>query len=879
MKRKLLALLCVAAMLVSLLASCTPAGNDNGDATDCTHPLSETWSSDNKNHWKPTTCEHSEYRSEPEAHADANEDGKCDVCAYEVGHTHTFKTEWSSDDKNHWKAASCTHQDVRNEVALHQDDNTDAACDVCAHHVHIVDKSGFCTVCDEKVVDIEEDTAGGGSEEDDSTLGGNTGEEENTQGGGSGTEDEKPENPEPKPETDAERLEKILAAIMDRSPGKIVSGKVDYGVVIRGKTGNLEEGDAVEYTIFNDGTYTKRTETAARDGKTVITEVWMELVDAENEILNAILVESVDGQTTYAEPVSLGVDDLAGYYFAVSTLANEYGAEAILGALYELSKADTATEVTVSGDKEKRTFTFSYNILIINTDTAEGEDDGVDYYEVDVTFGYSEDYILTSLDIVCDCYTNSLADEAEHDYTYDQATKTIKMKETATADTYTFSVTQTSGTRTEIEMENAEQYIPNDVTIYEDSTHTKEASSVTVVLGTDPDAIPVFYVGCPEGTFISFVKSGATVSVDKVGLTASLVGETIQFYPSLAGTYVITLTFGTVSKSVTVVVEDVALAGDNTIEITVTDTYAWVDLYTFTAPESGTYTFHLPYGVGAWDEDSYDHFGQPWVDFQSMGYEGSGSFSVDIAKDDTYSFYVSAMTKGTYTVGYDFEAKEVIKDENEDDSVIVLPLKIGNNAINEEDAQYSYVADAKGTLTLKLGGVVSVGGGSGTVEVTYSLNDGAALSLAANSEVKLSLEAGDKVFINIVATAYSSLSAAWEGEAAEEEPKPEVGSGDGSEEHPFVVELPAEALAVEGNSETKLWYIFTTEEAGVLTVTYSGTNSWIEIWNVADGSDSDQGYKKQTYEFTLKANSTYRLGVGVWNKEEGVTVNLTFTAQ
>ena len=768
MKTRFLALICVLAMLVSAFAACTPA------EAECEHPLSESWANDAKNHWKPTTCEHSEFRSTPEAHVDADEDGKCDVCAYEVGHTHTYASEWSADGKNHWKAATCTHTAEKSELSLHLDDNTDGECDVCAHHVHIVDSSGYCTICDEKVIDIEnpdteepeESTDGeaseGSSEPEESTDGGNVNVNppagsESTGGSDEGTD------PAPLPETDADTIKTILAAIMDRSPKKVLSGKVDYDVVIRSADGNIEEGDTVEYVIHTDGTYTKRTETNL-GGETVVTEVWMELIDAENEILNAILVETVGGKVSNAEPVSVGVDNLAGYYFAVSTLADEYGAETVLQVLYEHSQSETAKNYTVTRDKENRTYTFSFDILIINTDTAEGEDDGVDYYEVEVSFGYSEDYILTALDIVCDCYTNSLDDEAEHDYVYDQATKTITMKDGAKADTYTFSVVQTAGTREAIVMEDAEQYIPTDVTIYEDAEHTKEATSLTVVLGTEPDSIPVFYVGCPEGTFISFVKDAASVSVDREGLTASLVGDIIQFYPSVAGTYVITLSFGNVSKSVTVVIEDVDLAGDNTFKVEITDTYAWVDLYTFTATESGTYTFHLPYGVGAWEQKSCDDLsGDPWVDYQVTGYEGSGSFSVDIAKGDSCSFYVSARTKGTYTIGYDFEAKEVVKVEEEEDTLVEVPLKTGNTQIEKKNARYAYIAGEKGTLNVKLGGAVM-----GAIEVTYSVNGGEKIAFATNSEISLSLVAGDKVTFDVIAQGYSTLTAAWEGDAEEE---------------------------------------------------------------------------------------------------------------
>ena len=48
----------------------------------CEHTFSADWSTDATNHWHAATCEHTEEKSELAAHADANADGKCDVCAY-----------------------------------------------------------------------------------------------------------------------------------------------------------------------------------------------------------------------------------------------------------------------------------------------------------------------------------------------------------------------------------------------------------------------------------------------------------------------------------------------------------------------------------------------------------------------------------------------------------------------------------------------------------------------------------------------------------------------------------------------------------------------------------------------------------------------------
>ncbi len=46
-------------------------------------------------------------------------------------HTHTYANEWSSDETNHWHAATCEHADEKSDVAAHADQDNDGNCDVC----------------------------------------------------------------------------------------------------------------------------------------------------------------------------------------------------------------------------------------------------------------------------------------------------------------------------------------------------------------------------------------------------------------------------------------------------------------------------------------------------------------------------------------------------------------------------------------------------------------------------------------------------------------------------------------------------------------------------------------------------------------------------
>ncbi len=687
MKKRIL-ILCLLLSVAMLFSSCEIGKKKDND--ECEHTFSEAWSSDATNHWHRATCEHGEVKGDLAAHVDAGQDGLCDVCGYEIGHEHTYAADWSSDESKHWKAATCAHADQKSSEGVHADDDKNYKCDVCEAHVHIVNPAtGYCDDCGKQITVI-----------------------------------------------DTSNMATVLNAIVANA-NKIVSGTVDYDAIFRGLSSDVTMAHDVEYNVYTDGLYTKRVEGAWAN------EVWKKM---QGEGAIGLSIEKTNGALTKAEPVTADVEGLAGYYYAVSTLADGYGAEDILTALYELAKPaegslNKVSDFTESIDQTARTAKFSYSILVINTDTAEGEDDGANYYEVEVEFSYSEANALTSLKIVCDCYTNSLKDVAEHDYTYDQATKTITMKDTAKADTYTFIVAQTAGTQTAITMPATDSYVPTDLIIYADAAHTTVATTVTVDLGAHVDDIPVFYVGCNEGAFISFLD-GVTVTVDKTGMTASLVGEQLQFYLQSAGTYVITLTSGSISKSVTVVVESDALWGTTEFEVTGTDNNTFDgQQYDFVAPVSGTYTIFVPAGCGAIDKADYDAWtGAPYVD-PNNDREG-GSFNVTLAAGQTYSFYFMVPTVGdAYTFSYNVVEHDVeIDDDDDDDGGEVTDngtVTVGSNSVIITQAEYD-ANTASRTFAVTVSGNYKFAGDLFIGAVTDA--DGNAVT--RNADYTYTLEAG-----------------------------------------------------------------------------------------------------------------------------------------
>lgn len=80
--KRLIAVVMVLAMALCF-AACTDPQTDPSTtvSTAHTHTYGAEWKSDAENHWNECACGE---KSNSAAHADANTDGKCDVCAAEV---------------------------------------------------------------------------------------------------------------------------------------------------------------------------------------------------------------------------------------------------------------------------------------------------------------------------------------------------------------------------------------------------------------------------------------------------------------------------------------------------------------------------------------------------------------------------------------------------------------------------------------------------------------------------------------------------------------------------------------------------------------------------------------------------------------------------
>ena len=108
------------------------------------HTEGNEWKSDAENHWHLCSVagcgviiDNSKAAHTPDRDAATETDSiKCSVCGYVItpalGHTHAHATEWKSDKDNHWNECACGD---KANTATHSDANKDGKCDICEYNV------------------------------------------------------------------------------------------------------------------------------------------------------------------------------------------------------------------------------------------------------------------------------------------------------------------------------------------------------------------------------------------------------------------------------------------------------------------------------------------------------------------------------------------------------------------------------------------------------------------------------------------------------------------------------------------------------------------------------------------------------------------------
>ena len=649
MKRNLLFLLCILAVVATCLASCSKEEH--------THTFSSDWETDATNHWHAATCEHGENKDSLAAHVDSNEDGVCDVCAYETGHIHTYESNWTYDETNHWKQATCAHTSEKGEISLHSDEDVNGSCDVCQGHVHNVNATGYCTFadCGKKIHDVDE--------------------------------------------TDLTAL--VNAVVLQKH--LVNGGTISYDFYGPSNTSPEYEAnklDLVNYIFGKDNyTYVKVETTSDNSGVSGngYYETWHQLIAPEE----TFGVVSEDGGNIVLDMSN--PSKLQGYYIALSTLAGDYGAEETLYALYEAAIGDIIGELEVypNADANKITFKYNFKTVFVNSSdvtTGDGERDvvhNVNYFEVEVTFAYSDEFALTGFEIIVYSYTNDpgTADgygflEPDVDLDYDPDSDTFTLRENALPNVYTIILTQTVGERTEENPYPQSKFVPNDFDLFlgYDSETGELSDQITSnsIMSNVKEFVRLYVGNCtPEGTSLHFVHDIVSYKLYKDGVEVenpddyanqicvamfTFSGEQRSFfiYPKEDGAYKLVVYIGDRTvKEMTILVGSVSdenlNLSENEFAARVEDTYSWTNEVTFTATEAGTYYFNLPAGVGFVNADAYDAAEEtpatddspaPYFDFQQAGKENGGSFSLTLAEGETIRFYVSGANRGTYVISY-----------------------------------------------------------------------------------------------------------------------------------------------------------------------------------------------------------------------------------
>ncbi len=130
------------------------------------HTFSPDWSKDEQNHWHAATCEHSNEVADKAAHtygawnvvreATEQQEGlrerSCTVCGFKqeesiakLPHEHTFSSDWSKDEQNHWHAATCEHSNEVADKAAHTYGDWKVVREATEQQEGLRERS--CTVC------------------------------------------------------------------------------------------------------------------------------------------------------------------------------------------------------------------------------------------------------------------------------------------------------------------------------------------------------------------------------------------------------------------------------------------------------------------------------------------------------------------------------------------------------------------------------------------------------------------------------------------------------------------------------------------------------------------------------------------------------------
>ena len=527
------------------------------------HTYEEGWTHDTTDHWHKASCSHDIPVTDKGAHADANNDGLCDVCAYDYGHTHTYEEGWSSDDNKHWYKASCGHDVIKDE-APHKDQDMNGRCDICSagyDHVHtyeekwtyddnnhwrkpdcghdiaVVDQGahadknndGLCDTCSWS--DGHQHTYESTWKYDDKSHWNVASCGHNVVGNKASHTDKNKDGLCDTCKGFASLKDAINAGASDKSTGKVNGGRVEIDAIwdVEENMSSLTEVEYIfgkNYLIIKDITNESITHYTLLNGGEVFA------------------VTEYDGALSRVEAEAANMKGYAYYANIVSGEFTSYGAEDLISCLYAFASEHANSVITEGYDCESGIYSFSfyyaqydeYNKLYGNL------------YELSATFTLDDEYVMKNVNVVSNVYISG----AGTDYTVDANGICTLKKGASIGMIYTVTFEQTVGTRTLESSYTPEKLVPKSFDLM-DEEGNKLGSSINVV----PGKMFMIYFG-------NLVPSNADIVFDSISVTSSDSAKLVLNYwsgndyvyvnPKASGTYTMTVKGINCTKTVTIVV-------------------------------------------------------------------------------------------------------------------------------------------------------------------------------------------------------------------------------------------------------------------------------------------------------------------------------------
>lgn len=771
MKKRVKSLLLGVAAVVGFGSFATACVDLTASTDEHKHTYSDAWKADAEGHWHELTCEDCTEAPVKEEHVDNNNDAACDICTY-TDHEHTYSEEWTVDCTNHWHAADCGHIVAGDGIAAHVDENEDGECDDCFYIINDIHEHYYSN---EWTSDAEYHWNAALCEHKDQIA---NKAPHTLNAAGDCTDCGAHIN-----DVDESNIEAVLAAAVANNY-KIAYGDVIEIQKVYGGTGmeTLESGGThkVHFALGNGESYIQYASFDMNDQFIGQNEQWFETTDEIDEDGNPVIfgAELEYGQHEL-KPIAGAAQFLNGYNYIpgsvlpsasddTSTLANT------LSALYAQMKAgERVSNVVEDFDEETGRYEFAYTYYSVNAkkQSEAGDNPGawmveLELYNVAVTFSINDEMIIDQADFYVEVYRD-YENDSDLEYTFNEETEDVedlKLKDTANPSLYVYSVAQTAGERTFTSPYPRESLIPTSfefsyVTEYDfpdafdfqliseepigDSLTLQEGTYAYFHLGDIlPKTASTKFLNSSDFTY-SFVNkdpnstASAWYSSDSILNGYSAYISCLKLKLRDPGEYTVTITFGNLTKTFDLIIEgkqapELGEDDANNVYVATTDTYAWgVDLYTYTAEVSGTYTFTIPANLGFQTKESYDANGNPQVDFYS---NASGStVTLDIAAGRTLEFYVAATTTGAWHITVSCVEGDVGEGDvgNEGGNQGGDEGGETSGAISFEKIAGTYTYNGSNVLTINADGTMTFAEGAYNHTITMTL-DGNTISYSLN---------------------------------------------------------------------------------------------------------------------------------------------------